>query len=365
MSKDLINTEALIGTHNYRYFQSPVHFSQAAKPTAAYRYSELLLNCGLHNKQSLLARLKAWRNLFVLLQAELIVIDHSPTALLASRSLGIPTVLFGTGFFAPPHVSPMPSLRPWLKIPEKSLIDSEQRVLNIINEALKSLHVSTLNQLHDMFNVMENFLCTFKELDHYPQRENAVYWGPRFSSEGGTQVQWPRGATRKVFAYLYASYPHLEMVLDALKANENSIVVHCSGISMSLVRKYSAANLEFIAQPADQKQIAKECDLVICHAGHGMVSAMLLAGCPILLLPMHLEQMLLAHNVANLKAGIMILPEQAKPNFKKAIKTLLSESSFKQAAQTFAKKHKEFNANERNQAIVKRCLEILPKLHHQ
>lgn len=359
VSKDLSNTETIIGKHNYRYFQSPIHFSQTTKSKAANSYAELLLNCGFHKKQHLLARLKAWRNIFEVLQADLVVIDHSPSALLASRSLQIPTILFGSGFFAPPHLSPLPSLRPWLKIPEKSLIESEQHVLNVVNEVLDCSGSPALEQLHQVFNVEENFLCTFKELDHYPQRENAVYWGPRFSSDGGATIQWPSATTPRVFTYLHASYPHLEPALDALRASGVSVVVHCPGISMNIIRKYTAANLEFVAQPAKQQQIAEECDLVVCHAGHGMVSAMLLAGCPVLLLPMHLEQMLLAHNVAKFKAGIMILPEQAKPNFKKAIMTLLSDSNFKQAAQAFANKHKEFNANERNQAIVNRCLEIL------
>ena len=78
--------------------------SCAIEPTAAY--PQILHNFGYEHPGELLALLKAWRSLYAYVAPDLVVLDHSPTALLALRDMGLPRVLAGTGFVIPPERLP-------------------------------------------------------------------------------------------------------------------------------------------------------------------------------------------------------------------------------------------------------------------
>jgi UDP:flavonoid glycosyltransferase YjiC (YdhE family) len=160
---------------------------------------------------------------------------------------------------------------------------------------------------------------------------------------------------RKIFAYVYSSYPHFGKLMEALKAIDATVLVHSPNIASRLVTQYTSANIEFCEQPVDQSYFVEQSDLVICHSGHGTVSAALLGGTPLLLLPLHLEQMLVAKNVEAIGAGLHQLPEVKKPNFKKPMKALLTECSFTAAAKAFSQQYASFSADKRNLAIADRC----------
>jgi UDP:flavonoid glycosyltransferase YjiC (YdhE family) len=54
----------------------------------------------------------------------------------------------------------------------------------------------------------------------------------------------------------------------------------------------------------DTSLVAEQCDLAILNAGHGTTAAMLMAGKPVLQLPIHLEQTLNAAATVRLGAGL-------------------------------------------------------------
>ena len=64
-------------------------------------------------------------------------------------------------------------------------------MLQSINGALSKLGVPGLENLSDLFDCDENFLTTFKELDHYQNRGKVEYWGARMSMEQGEDPVWP------------------------------------------------------------------------------------------------------------------------------------------------------------------------------
>jgi len=356
---DIVTAECLLADEGIDYIQAPLHLQGGNKSAVSLSYSDILLNTGFYNANSLLARVKAWLTLYRLTKPDLILHDHSPAALLASRTLSIPRALFGTGFSVPPSMEPLPSFRPWVTVKTQQLEEADARVLSVINQVLTTLDELPLTALKQLFDVDENFLCTLNELDHYPERQNATYWGPRLEVAQGVSPHWLPTDGKKIFVYVHSYYPHLERLLQDIRLSGYSSLIYCPGISAALVRQYRCETLEFSDKPLQMQAVVDECQLIISNAGLGMVSASLLAGIPMLLLPIHAEQLLVAKRAAALKVALYEVPENKKGNFKKQIKRLMENSGFTTAARAFAARYCDSNWEEDQQRLVERCDELM------
>lgn len=357
--KDVSHAAAILGARRFPYVQAPIWLPKLVGVPEPVSYAEILFRFGYLSAGGLSGLFEAWRRLFEWTSPDLLMVDHSPTALLASRGMGMPRAMIGIGFFCPPHANPLPSMRPMLNVPQARLADSERRVLEVANSVLAGARAPQLPMLADLFDVEENLLCTFPELDHYPGRAGGKYWGPRFSLEEGAAVAWPEGDGKKIFAYLKPGYPHFEKILQALAALPARIVIHAPGLPESLASRYQQPHIKFHRQPVRMKQASEECDLALCHGGAGTVSAMLLAGRPLLLLPMQLEQHLMACRVVELGAALMADQDNANPNYTELIGRLLAEPAYSRQARAFAEKHGDFDQREQSKRIAKRCEEII------
>ena len=168
----------------------------------AWNFAHVLHNTGFSTTADLSALIAAWRNLLQLVQPDVVLLEHSPTALIAARTLDLPRILVGTGFVCPPDVQPLPNLRFWESCDESKLALAEVSVLANVNQVLERLDASPLNHLAQLYGeVDDQLLVTFAELDHYPQRIGAVYWGAA-THMSGTAPEWAPGERKKVFAYL-------------------------------------------------------------------------------------------------------------------------------------------------------------------
>ena len=117
----------------------------------------------------------AWRNLFLSVRPDLIVFDHSPTALLAACGLAAKKAMIGTGFFCPLDGYPLPDLRPWLHEGKERLRDDENHVLANANQVLAAWGQPPLKRISRLFHeVDEQFLVTLPELDHYQGRKGTL-----------------------------------------------------------------------------------------------------------------------------------------------------------------------------------------------
>jgi UDP:flavonoid glycosyltransferase YjiC (YdhE family) len=357
--KDLQHVSMLLDSQGFSYLQAPICWPTIYHSTPAMNYAGILRNTGFHDPAGLLARTKAWQTLFTYLNPDLILFDHAPTALLATNSRNYPRALFGSSFCSPPKVSPMPSIRPWLKVSDKELTGVESDVVTIANAVLSQLESKPLNILADLFEVEEDFLCALAELDHYPNRHNGRYWGPSFNDADGVDPVWPSKGNKRIFAYLSKEYAGLEPLLQQLRGASYSILVHIPGITPAFIQKFSSANLHISPYPVNLRKTAEQCDLVICHAGAGTLAAMILKGKPLLMLPMQVEQFLLARNIVSLGAGICIPAEVKKPNYLTAIHDLIALERYKNTAVIFSEKYQSTNQQQHQEKIANRCEELL------
>lgn len=357
--QDLSHAEALFGQEGFACYQAPLWMPRVAGLPHAATFAELLFRFGYLDPDGLLGVVRAWRGLFDLLQPDLLIADHAPTALLAARGMNMPKVQFGNGFAVPPRLCPMPPFRTWEKIDALRIEHSENRALASVNHVLRRLNQPRLNAFMDLFEVDEDFLCIWPELDHYPQRPISHYWGSTMLLNEGVLPVWPMGDGKRIFAYLKGDFAYLEPVLQALKALPYPTLIYAAGISPALVSRYQSANLAFASQPVGMDAIRRQADLMVCHGGDATVAAALLAGKPLMVLPMHAEQYGAAQNVERLGAGLNVAPDNYKPDYRKLFKRLLSEPAFTQKAQDFAEKYSGFDSAVQIAQIADRCEELL------
>ena len=93
------------------------------------------------------------------------------------------------------------------------------------------------------------------------------------------------GAARRIFAYL-ENFPALTQLLDLLGKTGCPTIVHIDGVTAQNL----PSTLRFQAGRLDLPRAAAECDLAILNGTHGSTVLTLLAGKPVMQLPLVMEQ---------------------------------------------------------------------------
>lgn len=351
-SNTLSSAEMVFGADEVRYVQAPLsNIAAGIGPKPPMNYTEILVTCGYLNVPSLTAFVRGWRELFELLAPDLLIADHSPSALLAAHTVGLCRAVIGTGFCSPPRVSPLPHLRPWITLPPRRFAMGERNTVASMNQVIERFGGETLSQVADLFRyAREDFLLTFKEFDHYRWRRDAEYWGPLVSEGQGAVPSWPGGDGPKVFAYLKPGHPHFLPILKQLRDTGARLLVYAGALRPRVLKEFESPRIAFSAQPLDILRVAAECDAAVCHGGHGTVAAMMLAGKPLVTLSMQLEQRILGSRIEDLGAGIMFKPGEGKQGVDRALTRVLEEPSHRERADLFRRDH----AGWENAAIIER-----------
>jgi UDP:flavonoid glycosyltransferase YjiC (YdhE family) len=338
--RELPRAEEVIGRHGITMLQAPIWQGELLDPPGLpISYAEILFFYGYLDAPRLVAMIKAWIALISLVGPDIVIADHAPTALIAARVLGITRTTMGAGFFLPPAIHPLPSMRPWMTVSSERLMQSDQHALRTINTALQTLSAQPLERLSDIFECSRHFLITFPELDHYGSRDRGQYYGPILGREEGVAPEWPQGPGPKVFAYLKPGYEQMEQVLDALSALECRTAAFVGGVPKQRLAKLQSTTVSLSRRPYNIKRAASECDFGVCHGGHGTTCELLLNGKPLLFLPMQLEQLLTAKRVQDAGAGIIADRDNPDRNFEAAIGQIVNNPNLAKQAREFARRY--------------------------
>lgn len=218
----------------------------------------------------------------------------------------------------------------------------EPRLLNRMNRILDVHGVATLGTFADLLHRdTRHFLTTFRELEHYPQRPLTAYWGA-WSFPGGRQPQWPKseGEFRAV-AYI-KPFPYLAELLSLLVYQRVSLLVYCPGIRPETRDRFSAQQqIVFADQPINLDMALAECDFAVFNAGHGSTVRALLAGKPMLQVPLNMEQKITSQRICDVGAGETV--ETLRPlNYSEAVERILDLKPHKEAAQSFSNRYRGY-----------------------
>jgi UDP:flavonoid glycosyltransferase YjiC (YdhE family) len=353
--RELVEAERLLGPHGFKWYQAPMWVGRVLNLPDPLSLPEVLMAFGFLNPRALLSMCRAWRNLLQVLAVDALVLDYSPTAVVAVRGLGLPQVNLANGFQVPPASRPLPPLRWWQKAPPPArLLDSEQQIVHVANQVLYELGAPPVENVLDVLSGGGDVFATFPELDHYPGRPGGDFVGAIFALGRGEPVHWPAQGALKVFAYLKADYGSLDALLTVLSQLDASVLVHIPGVSRRTVEKFSSDHLAISSQPLDIDVARRSCDVAVLHAGVSTTAAMLLAGRPVLLFPQQLEQTMFARTVEALGMAVVI-PDAAAGQFPRLVKRALADPSLREKAQQFAAKYRDFDQAVAIRAVADRC----------
>ncbi len=335
--RDLSRVNEVFKIDDIDCIQAPTLHENQSNLTTPRNFTETLLNIGYKNKTHLAMTLTQWVEIYQAIKPDILIFDHSPTAMLASRNLNCPKIQIGNSFTVLPHNSPLPSYKFWDTRSEalNQLHALENQCVANINHALDAIEAPKIETLHQLYETDHTFIDTHPLLDVYGERKNAEYLGVFKRTDIGVSPLWPSTHKPKIFMYLKSHYPYIEELLEACHNSDAQFLIYGVGISEELTQKFASSEMIFSDHPYKVSEIIQSCDCSINHSG-SIADPLLQYGKPQLLLPMQMEQMMRAKKITATDAALLLSPSDSNKKLQQLISRLLEDTNLQQAAQLIA-----------------------------
>lgn len=283
----------------------------------SYTYTDILETFGFGNANLLQSHLNSWQSIISEVKPKLVITDHAPGLVLASRGV-VPTVVTGDSFAVPPPVEVFPPLR--LPTPPQ-LEKRTQQVSSTVHEIVESNEI-----LGKIFCGDASFIFGIPELDpyHYLRTDYSQYSSVHITPIP-TNLLNPEGSA---WAYLYDDYSYRDLVLQTLRPQ-------CEFNPLTKV----------LAQKS----------LAIHHGSSTTAITCLLAGIPQLVFPKHLEHQLNAIALSGLAVAKII---NTPPTWESLLKAQAEAYTLTENALQTAQKLARWNQNFMS-VFIKTCFQFL------
>jgi|ERR1035437_5060561 UDP:flavonoid glycosyltransferase YjiC (YdhE family) len=346
--KDLSLAYERITLDGFMMIQSPIKPSHLVSQFQFCNYSGILAFAGWDNPTCLAGLISGWLSMFALVKPDLIICDHSPTAILAARGTTIPVCAIGNSFEIPPCNDYFPSFDFWNKDNYQNCKNSDEYILANVNPILELLKIKPLDKLTDLFLSVKTIIVTLKEFSHYNNYPiNTTFVNPTFVQNTGTTPVWPEGNNLKVFVYVTSKNTYFDKVLIALKDLGLIALVYDPLITPDRKNQLSTSNIHIETKPFNMNMILKEVDIVISNGNFGTVTETALAGKIQFMLATHMEQHMLVKRISDTGAGIAY---NENNDIHLLLMTLMKDEKYSLAAKTLALKYKDIK-HTKNQLI--------------
>lgn len=293
---DLDAATRVLGAGPVPFVQAPRPMPPSTPPPRLLNHADILATHGFDTADHLVALVNGWRSLFSIWPPDVIVADYAPSAVLAARTVGIPTVVIATGFEQPPDLRPSPSFRVDEDIPLARLEASEAQVLRSVNEVLGAAQLPAIDRVARIASAARVLMAGYPQTDHFGPRPGASYIGSIGDDDAGEPPVWPDDRAPRVFAYLNFD-SRAQGLLQALHGlDATTLLVHRGPHAESLARQ-THPRIRVTTEPVRIDDALRKADLIVSEGGHGLVCQALKAGKPMLLAPCTAEQELLAHRL--------------------------------------------------------------------
>jgi UDP:flavonoid glycosyltransferase YjiC (YdhE family) len=303
--KDVCTAERFLAEAGIEFVQAPVWLGSINPKTPfAVNFAELLMRVGYLTPDQVAGQIRSWMNLVKRVKPDLILANHSPSVLLAARIVVIKAMSFGSGFFSPPIAPLMPSIQPRGRVPRERLAASEKKTLTVLNQAIRQCGGAPLKMLSGILGTGGHYFITLPEADHYGARKNTRYWGVIHSSQNAAEPVWPKIEGPKVYVYMQHHSKPYRPLLESLRQLGWPSLIVSRNINQSEIWSLRAPNLTFSPELVNLEAVAQQADVVVTNCNHGTTLQMLQWGCRQLVIPLQVEQSMLAHRLS--RQGLVV-----------------------------------------------------------
>ncbi len=249
---------------------------------------------GFRNVDLLRAQVRFWQDMIWKTRAELVVTDYAPSALLAARALGVPSVVTGTAIgIAPPAMPRFPILS---EVRGGVLLDEDETAA-LISEAIAPLGGPPLARLAELYTCTLPLARGFAVWDPY-----AEWRDQRLLLPIENHPPLAEGPGDTVFAYLSTTEFGEPAIVEALRRLRLPLLMFAPGLDPGLARALMADNphLTISFVPLQVADIVRRARLILNAGQAGTAAMAMLAGIPMLALPQHNEHAANARGAARI-----------------------------------------------------------------
>lgn len=246
-------------------------------------WGEFIGDSGFRDEAFLARQVAWWKEALIARRSQLVIADYAPCAMLAAQSLGIPTVITGTGYgIVAEGLTTFP-----IFLPEYSQrLYQESEMVETINAALAPLGVPMLTCLPDIYRRSQELVRTLDILDPYAGLRTQALLPPV------ADVAATSGAEGdEVFCYFSTTELNDESVLDAICTLGLPTRAFCPGLAPEQASRLKASGVHLESAPVPVDLIVRRSRIMIHSGQHGILSLGLAAGVPQIAIPQHLEHL--------------------------------------------------------------------------
>jgi UDP:flavonoid glycosyltransferase YjiC (YdhE family) len=350
--RELAAAEQMLAPRGFAFTACPAPVRSTRLKHPPVNYSDILAEQGYADQTKLSAQLRAWITLLRTAAIDVVVSDFAPTALLAARVLGLRIEVIGPPFSVPPAVSPLPSIRPWEQISRERLLDTDMRVLNVMNAVLGELGASPLRDVASMFAGITPHITALAELDCYGARTSVNYIGPIAARSSYPRVEWQRTGSKRVLAYLHPSLPGLEALLQAIRQVGVESICVIPGAPDSMIDRLRRTGLNARSKPVDVSVLLPDADAIVGYGSLGLIAESLLRGVPMLLVPLQVEHHLNSLKAEELGAAVVVNQQRTATRFRDELCGIMSKSCYWSAAHSLADTYQFFDLDSTTNSVA-------------
>lgn len=361
---DVLSARRYFGALSFSFVTLPRVVLLSKHESGALNHADILLKAGFGEAEQARRCIVQWLDVFKTIKPAAVLVDSSPLALYSAHSAGLPAMVIGHGFEIPPEGNIRPCFTPWIE----NAVDKANALENRLQKSFEALRLglpailrlNAPDSVDNLFRSDRVALCTWPELDHFdrntlPTAASTVYTGPIWADAPTTALpSWSDADGPKVLCYLNLRDKRYDLLWQALKHHgANVLEISPDGVA----RACEAARgwgVQVIEQPALISHLISNCDAVVGHGGMGLTSMALHSGKSMLLLPEHLEQVILAYRLSKQGLATATIRLKEKILLQKKVGELLGAGSLKQQAELFAQRYCRFRPDHAVNSVASR-----------
>lgn len=220
-----------------------------------------------------------------------------------------------------------------------------------LNAARVELGLAPVDDAFDWLTSADRVLVLTSETfdyPHLPRHPKVKVTGPRLDDpDWAGEPALPEGELPLVIVGLSSTHqgqgPLLRRTAEAL----GTLPVRGLVTTGPAMEPFPAAANVSVVQAVPHAAVLPHTDAVITHGGHGTVMKALAAGVPMVVLPMGRDQLEVAARVVSCGAGVRLKPNASPAKIAAAVRSVLDDERYREAAQRLAVAIAEETAGDR------------------